>query len=149
MTTNFNKKMEKFFDLEPEETENLPQEYIETPPSEFQNLEKDLKRDYEKARDNIDELIEKGNHALDDILSIARESERGRDFEVAATLMKTLLDANESALSLHKQVRDISNYKSNSDNKTTIKNALFVGSTNDLAKMVKDLNKKDIDVIAQ
>lgn len=142
----FDENMESFFNVEPTEKENLPVEYKEKTPALFDNLERDLKTDYEKSRDNIEELIEKGTMALDDILAIARESERGRDFEVAATMLKTVLDANESVMNLHKKVRDLSNYKAQ-ENNTTIKNAVFVGSTNELAKMVKDLNnKKVIDV---
>lgn len=140
----FDEKMETFFNLEPTEKENLPEEYKEKTAVLFDNLERDLKSDYEKTRENLDELIQKGNNALDDILSIARESERGRDFEVAATLLKTIVDTNEKVIDLHKKVRDIANYKQQSDNKTTIKNALFVGSTTELAKMVKQMKEKDI-----
>ena len=110
----------------------------------FRSLEKDLLKDYEKTRENLDELIEKGKSALDDILSIARDSEKARDFEVAATLIKTITDANQSVIELHKKIRDIANYKQEKESSTTIKNALFVGSTTELSKLVKELNTKDI-----
>lgn len=142
--SKFEEKMETFFNIEPIEKENLPVESKPRPPVEFENLEKDLKNDYEKTRENLDELVEKGKQAFDDILSIARESERGRDFEVAATLLKTVLEANEKVIDLHKKVREISNYKQQSENGTTIKNAVFVGSTTELAKMVREIKTKDI-----
>lgn len=143
--SKFEEKMETFFNIEPSEKPDLPSIQSENrPPIAFEDLDKDLKNDYEKTRETLDELIEKGKHALDDILSIARESERGRDFEVAATMMKTVVDANEKVMDLHKKIREISNYKQQSENNTTIKNAVFVGSTTELAKMVKDLKEKDI-----
>jgi hypothetical protein len=143
--SKFEEKMETFFNIEPSEKTDLPSIQSENrPPIAFEDLDKDLKNDYEKTRETLDELIEKGKHALDDILSIARESERGRDFEVAATMMKTVVDANEKVMDLHKKIREISNYKQQSENNTTIKNAVFVGSTTELAKMVKDLKEKDI-----
>lgn len=109
-----------------------------------ETLDIDFKKDYEIARENFHELIEKGKDAVDDILAIARESEKGRDFEVAATLLKNVLDANEQMINLHKKIREITNYKQESSEKTTINNALFVGSTTELSKLVKELNQKDI-----
>ena len=143
MSTNFDKNMEKFFDVPPTETPNLP---TNANPNQIahETLDLDLKKDYEIVRENFHELIEKGKNAVDDILAIARESEKGRDFEVAATLLKNVLDANEQMISLHKKIREIANYKQESAEKTTINNALFVGSTTELSKLVKELNQKDI-----
>jgi hypothetical protein len=145
MSTKFDKKMSNFFDVEPiEPAETLPEKVTEIIPHE--TLDIDLKKDYEIARENFHDLIEKGKDALDDILSIARDSEKGRDFEVAATLLKNVVEANERMLSMHKQIRDISNYKQqSSQDKTTINTALFVGSTTELAKLVKQMNNDVID----
>lgn len=141
--SKFDEKMSDFFEVERIEPEkNLPEKVQEPIPHE--TLDIDLKKDYEIARENMHELIDKGKDALDDILSIARDSEKGRDFEVAATLLKNMVEANEKMISLHKQVRDIANYKQGKEDKTTIKNALFVGSTADLNKLVKEMNAKDI-----
>lgn len=143
MTTKFDKNMEEFFEVPPNEN-NLPaiKDPAEVIPHE--TLDIDLKNDYETARENFHELIEKGKDAVDDILAIARESERPRDFEVAAGLLKNVLDANDQLISLHKKIREITNYKQQSQEKTTIKNALFVGSTTELSKLVKELNQKEI-----
>jgi Terminase DNA packaging enzyme len=143
MSTKFEEKMSNFFEVEPIESEkNLSEKVSEPIPHE--TLDIDLKKDYEVARENFHELIDKGKEALEDILSIARDSEKGRDFEVAATLLKNVVEANERMIALHKQVRDIANYKQGKEDKTTIKNALFVGSTTELSKLVKELNTKDI-----
>jgi len=141
----FDKNMEQIFDVAPVETDTLPKVIEEKPPILFDNLEKDLMTDYEKTRENLDELIERGKEALEDILSIAKDSEKARDFEVAATLIKTITDTNQSIIDLHKKIRDIANYKQQSENNTTIKNALFVGSTTELSKLVKELNMKDVN----
>jgi len=141
----FDKNMEQIFDVAPVETDTLPKVIEEKPPILFDNLEKDLMTDYEKTRENLDELIERGKEALEDILSIAKDSEKARDFEVAATLIKTITDTNQSIIDLHKKIRVIANYKQQSENNTTIKNALFVGSTTELSKLVKELNMKDVN----
>nr|QMP83648.1 MAG: hypothetical protein [Caudoviricetes sp.] len=141
MTTKFDKNMEEFFEVPPFEN-NLPA--IKDSAIPHETLDIDLKADYETARENFHELIEKGKDAVDDILAIARESERPRDFEVAAGLLKNVLDANDQLISLHKKIREITNYKQQSQEKTTINNALFVGSTTELSKLVKELNQKDI-----
>jgi DNA-binding ferritin-like protein len=144
MGTKFNERMEDFFDIKTEESENLPQIIEEPNKIFFGELDDDLKNDYETSRENLNELIEKGKSAFDDILTIARETEKGRDFEVAATMLKTVLEANEKMLDIHKKIREISNYKQKEETKTNIKNAIFVGSTKELAKMVKDINEKDV-----
>jgi hypothetical protein len=144
MGTKFNERMEDFFDIKTEESENLPQIIEEPNKIFFGELDDVLKNDYETSRENLNELIEKGKSAFDDILTIARETEKGRDFEVAATMLKTVLEANEKMLDMHKKIREISNYKQKEETKTNIKNAIFVGSTKELAKMVKDINEKDV-----
>lgn len=141
--SKFEERMENIFDIAP--TENLPTLSTEKEIIPHETLDIDLKNDYEKIRENFHELIEKGKDAMDDILAVARDSEKGRDFEVAATLLKNVVEANEKLLDIHKKVREISNYKQTSqENKTTINNALFVGSTTELSKLVKDLNTKNI-----
>jgi hypothetical protein len=142
--SKFEQKMENIFDVAPAETiENPPEIIRESIPHE--SLELDLKADYETARENFHILIEKGKEAIDDILEIAKESEKGRDFEVAATLLKNVVEANEKMIDLHKKIREITQYKQQSaEQKTTINNALFVGSTAELSKLVKELNTKDV-----
>lgn len=142
--SKFDESMNEFFDLPIEETPNLPQT---TEPKQIiphETLDIDLKNDYEIARENFHELIDKGKDALDDLLAIARESEKGRDFEVVATLLSSLINSNKEMIEMHKKIREIANYKQNNSSDTKIQNALFVGSTTELSKMLKELNMKDI-----
>jgi Terminase DNA packaging enzyme len=145
--SKFDQKMSEFFDVEPISSNTDLSTVNSTEIIPHETLDVDFKNDYIKVRENFQELLQKGNDAVDDILSIARESEKARDFEVAANLLKSMLDANEQLITIHKKVRDIANYKqiqSPDQGQTTIKNALFVGSTTELTKLVKDLNNKDI-----
>jgi len=141
--SKFEKNMEEFFEVPPAD-DNLPSTQSSKEIISHETLDLDLKKDYENARENFHELIEKGKDAFDDILAIARESERPREFEIVGQLFKNVLDANEQMINLHKKIREITNYKQQSQEKTTINNALFVGSTTELSKLVKELNQKDI-----
>ena len=98
-------------------------------------LDYDLKSDYEKTRDNIDQLIAKGTEAVDDMLAIARQTEKARDFEVAGNMIKTIVDANKELLEIQKKMRDITGKKENLTQ--NIKNAVFVGSGKDFIKSIK------------
>ena len=135
--------MNEIFDLAPIELDHPVTPYNKKEIL-FDNLENDLKSDYEKTRETLDELIEKGKIALDDIISIAKDSEKARDFEVAATMLKAVVEANQQVLDLHKKIRDIANYKENvPKGDTNINNTLFIGSTADLSKMLRELKEKD------
>jgi formiminotetrahydrofolate cyclodeaminase len=144
--SKFDKKMEEFFDI-------VPQEPVNTLPVEskvnFNNLDSDFKNDYEKVRENFYELIEKGKDAFEDIMAVAKESEKARDFEVASSIFKDVLEANDKLLDMHKKVRDITNYNQKTVNNTEINNTLFVGSTKELSQILKDLNNPNIIDIDQ
>ena len=146
MTTQFNKKMEKLFDVSPsviyEDSEI--QEYI---PADSDSelsalLDHDLRQDYEKTRDKLDSLIEKGTDAIDSMLSIARESEKARDFEVAGNMIKTIVDASKELLDVQKKMREMTGKKESGT--TNIKNAVFVGSTTELLKAMKDIKNGNV-----
>lgn len=92
--------------------------------------------DFEYARDNLKGMIEKGNIAIDGILQLAKESESPRTYEVAAQLIKTMTEANKDLLGLRKQKKELQKDDKPKQTNTT-NNNLFVGSTADLAKMLK------------
>jgi hypothetical protein len=92
--------------------------------------------DFEYARENLKDMIEKGNMAIDGILNLAKESESPRTYEVAAQLIKTMAEANKDLLGLRKQKKELQKDDTPKQNNTT-NNNLFVGSTADLAKMLK------------
>jgi len=99
--------------------------------------------DFEYARENLKDMIEKGNLAIDGILALAKESESPRTYEVAAQLIKTMTEANKDLLNLRKQKKELQKEDGPKQNNTT-NNNLFVGSTSELAKMLK-AKKGEID----
>jgi len=96
----------------------------------------DVKKDYEYTRGNLYSLIEKGQEAINGILELAQESEMPRAYEVAGQLIKNVADATDKLMDLQKKLKDIEEEKT-SKGPTTVNNALFVGSTAELAKLLK------------
>jgi hypothetical protein len=134
--SKFEKSMEQIFDISP--TEIVEEKHTMPVLSKKENteLDEDLQQDYNIVRNNYEEIIEKGKGAIDDILEIARESEHPRAFEVAATMIKNVTEANEKLILLQKQMRDM-NKGQKETSKTTIDKAIFVGSTAELSKLLK------------
>ena len=95
----------------------------------------DVKKDYDYTRGNLYSLIEKGQEAINGILELAQESEMPRAYEVAGQLIKNVGDITDKLLDLQKKVKDIDDDKPKGP--TTVNNALFVGSTAELAKLLK------------
>jgi hypothetical protein len=93
--------------------------------------------DYEYARRNLYDIIEKGNNALEHIVDIAKQSESARAFEVVTNLIKTMADTNKDLLNLAKVKKDLEKDDSIPDKNVT-NNNLFVGSSAELLKMIKD-----------
>lgn len=104
----------------------------------------DIKKDYDYTRGNLYSLIEKGQEALNGILELAQESEMPRAYEVAGQIIKTVADATDKLMDLQKKLKDIEEEKI-SKGPTTVNNALFVGSTAELAKLLKQ-QTEDEDV---
>ena len=101
----------------------------------------DIKKDYEYTRGNLYSIIEKGQEALNGVLELAQESEMPRAYEVAGQLIKNVADATDKLLDLQKKLKDVEEEKQKGP--STVNNALFVGSTADLAKMLKSGLKED------
>lgn len=91
--------------------------------------------DYEYARRNLYDLIEKGHDALDDIIDIAKQSQQARAFEVATNLIKTMAETNKDLMNLAKAQKELTQESPTGDK--TVNNNLFVGSTSELLKMIK------------
>jgi len=116
----------------------------ELPTSEVE-IVKDLDADYEYTRDNLKAIIEKGSDALDGILELAKESEHPRAYEVVGQIIKNVADVNRQLIDLQKDIKGLKKTESGPKNVT---NALFVGSTHDLQKLLKgklDLNTTSDD----
>lgn len=96
----------------------------------------DIKKDYEYTRANLYSLIEKGQEAINNSLQLAQESEMPRAYEVAGQLIKNVADATDKLMELQKKLKDIEVDKG-VRGPTNVTNALFVGSTAELAKLLK------------
>ena len=96
----------------------------------------DITKDYEYTRGNLYSIIEKGQEAINGILELAQESEMPRAYEVAGQLIKSVSDATDKLMDLQKKLKDV-NEESVSKGPTNVTNALFVGSTADLSKLIK------------
>ena len=96
---------------------------------------KDDDIDYNYARENYYNLIERNQDAVEEMLEIAKQSEHPRAFEVVGQLIKSGLDANKELMGLHKTKKELSIEKSSTT--TNVNNAVFVGSTAELQKLLK------------
>jgi translation elongation factor EF-G len=115
-------------------------ESIETTTS---SISEDIKKDYEYTRGNLYSLIEKGQEAINGILELAQESEMPRAYEVAGQLIKSVADATDKLMELQKKLKDVEENKIKGP--TTVNNALFVGSTSELAKFLKQQSQENVD----
>lgn len=97
--------------------------------------------DYEYARQNMYNIIERGSDALEDMLEIAKQSESARAFEVVTNLIKTLAETNKDLLDLAKKQKELTKEEEGSQ-KTVTNNNLFVGSSTELLKMIKQSSEK-------
>ena len=104
----------------------------------------DVEKDYSYTRGQLYSLIEKGQEAINGIMEVAGESASPRAYEVAGQLIKSVADTTDKLLDLQKKVKDVKEENGSTTNNVT-NNALFVGSTSDLSKILKKqfLNNKD------
>ena len=102
----------------------------------------DVTKDYEYTRGNLYSIIEKGQEAINGILELAQDSEMPRAYEVAGQLIKSVSDATDKLMDLQKKLKDVEEEKA-SKGPNTVNNSLFVGSTAELAKMLKSVNLED------
>ena len=100
------------------------------------NVTDDVDKDYEYTRSNLYSLIEKGQESLNGIMELAGESASPRAYEVAGQIIKSVADTTDKLMELQKKVKEIDEDKRKPTQVTN--NAVFVGSTSDLSKMLKD-----------
>ena len=102
-----------------------------------QTRAENVEKDYDYTRGNLYSLIEKGQGAINGIMEVAGETASPRAYEVAGQLIKSVADTTDKLADLHKKVKDIEEDNPKKQN-TVTNNALFVGSTSELSKMLKD-----------
>jgi hypothetical protein len=118
------------------------EETVDVRVEKFATTADDIKKDYDYTRGNLYSLIEKGQEAINGILELAQESEMPRAYEVAGQLIKNVADATDKLMDLQKKLKDIEEEKV-SKGPTTVNNALFVGSTAELAKLLKQQTENE------
>ena len=138
MTKEYN-KLDKTFNITPEVVEEKTTIVEREKPDRL--TKDDIEKDYEYTRGNLYSIIEKGQEAINGILEIAQESEMPRAYEVAGQLIKSVSDATDKLLDLQQKLKDV-NEEKESKGPNNVTNALFVGSTADLAKLIKQQNVK-------
>jgi len=132
-----NKKLSELFDVDPIATNVEIVSSTEVVPVKFEDV---VETDTEYARRNIRDLIDKGSVAVDNLLQVSKESEHPRAYEVVAGLMKTMADLNKDLLELQKRKKDLQPQLDNASNRgnITVEKAVFVGSTAELLKQIRD-----------
>ena len=134
MDHKFQKNMEDVFDITPmDEVEQPKPEKVEVDTA-------DVEADYKYARGELYELIQKGQVAIEELLDVARSSNHPRAYEVAFQGIKNVADITDKLADLQKKMKDIKADDKKSS-PTTVNNTMFVGSTADLAKMLKNASK--------
>ena len=131
-------ELEKTFDVATEVVADVKKVGIQKPPLERDKT--DIRNDYEYTRGNLYSIIEKGQEAINGILELAQESDMPRAYEVAGQLVKSVSDATDKLMDLQKKLKDVEE-ETVQKGPSTVNNSLFVGSTADLAKMLKEATK--------
>ena len=131
-----NEQISDALDIEFESNKIIPIKTKEI--AKVQDPSIDISNDYVESRKNYYDFIEKGQEAIDGILDFAKESEHPRAYEVAAQLIKNVSEVNTQLIDLQKKMQDLRDSKSIPNNVTNaIENAVFVGSTSELQKLIK------------
>jgi hypothetical protein len=136
-----NENLNELFNIE-EPTPNSVGEILQASKNNLNQSENkisDFDVDYTEVRDNLKNLISKGSAAIDGILHVASEGDSPRAYEVVGQLIKSVADANKDLIELHKKIKEITDTSvtNNNQTQTKIDNAIFVGSTADLQKMLR------------
>ena len=110
---------------------------VVTPPSvpKTKINEEDINNDYKYQRENLYTLVERGQDAIEGILNIARESDQPRAYEVAGNLIKNVADVTDKLMILQEKMKSVKSESNTGPRSVT--NALYVGSTADLQKLLK------------
>lgn len=118
-----------------------PTEVIDKDGVVVSHLNNKIEDDYEVTRNNLRVLLQQGQEALQKSLDVAMQSEHPRAFEVVGNLMKQLADINQQLLDLHQQKQKLDEPSKLEKAKQVTNNAIFVGSTAELNKLIKNMSK--------
>jgi hypothetical protein len=132
-------KLNDIFDVQGkivEQTFPVAVEQTKEPVSTGTPNDESIDADYEYARENLKSFIEQGKIAMENIIFLAKEGESPRAYEVVGQLIKTLSDTNKDLLDLGKKVKELKSKKDDTQQPQHVTNALFVGSTAELQKLI-------------
>ena len=129
-------KLDEVFDVPSIEIEATPVQ-----PAPIASKKPEIQQDYETTRAQLHSLVMKGQEAIDGILDVARGSDHPRAYEVAGQLIKNVADVADKLIDLQKKMKDIDEAPKSSP--TTVNNTMFVGSTADLQKLLKQNSKRN------
>jgi len=132
----FEKNMEQIFDID---VVSKSEEIIEPKPI-IPSKNEDPEKDYSYTRGQLYNLIEKGQEAVQGALEVAQESGHPRAYEVAVNAMKQVSDMTDKLIDLQKKMKDL-DAPAKGSAPTTVNNTMFLGSTADLQKMIKEMGK--------
>ena len=99
-------------------------------------IDKDAEIDFDTGRENLYKMLDKGNDAIDGILALAKEGEHPRAYEVAGQLIKTVADVSKDLMAMQEKLKKLKEVPNQGP--TSVTNALFVGSTTELTKLLKE-----------
>jgi hypothetical protein len=131
----------KFLGLSPIFENETNDEIVESTATVPAKLTDQSEDDYVYARTNFYEIIEQGTSALQELIEVAKQSQHPRAYEVIASTIKVLVDANKDLVDLSRKQKELSSTTNKTEN-NTVTNNLFVGSTADLQKMLKGINNE-------
>ena len=118
---------------------------VESSIDKFEKVSEDIRKDYEYSRGNLYSIIEKGQEALNGVIELAQETEMPRAYEVAGQLIKSVSDATEKLIDLQKKLKEIQSDDKKKGPTSVTNNALFIGSTAELSKLLKQ-QKEDENI---
>lgn len=130
-----NQKLDNIFNIESEEI-TIDIEPINDITLSEESSGDDIKKDYEYTREQLYTLIKKGQSALDNVIDLANATEQPRAYEVASQMLKNVADVADKLLLLQEKMKNIQE-STKRVSPTTVNNALFVGSTSELQKLLK------------
>ena len=133
--SKLDKNMEEMLDID---VSNTPEGGCTTRKKQTKDVTEDREKDYEYTRGELYSLIDQGQEAVRGALEVAQESGHPRAYEVATNAMKQVADMTDKLMDLQKKVKDLDEEKRGPSKVTN--NAMFVGSTSELQKMLKQMN---------
>ena len=131
------KNLSEIFDVSPL-IEKKPKTEVVTTHYNEPNMDEDLTDAYQQSKENLQSIIDSGKDAMEEILQIAKAGQHPRAFEVYGGILKNMVDANKELLAIQKQIRSMDDSKKESKSQTNIDKAIFVGSTTELQKLLKN-----------